>query len=75
MSDATPSLRPVGAAGRREAQARIPELATDPERLLRWCAAFVPLIAGALLTTSDPPKSGQVHFTDEIVREWRTILG
>jgi streptomycin 6-kinase len=63
------------AAGRREAEARIPELATDPERLLRWCAAFVPLIAGVRLTTSDPPKSGQVHFTDEIVREWRTILG
>jgi hypothetical protein len=65
----------VDVAGRREAQARIPELASDPERLLRWCAALVPLIAGVRLTTSDPPKSGQVHFTDEIVREWRTILG
>jgi streptomycin 6-kinase len=66
------------AAGRREAEARIPELAIDPERLLRWCAAFVPLIAGARrarLTTSDPPQSGQVHFTDGIVREWRTIQG
>jgi streptomycin 6-kinase len=61
------------AAGRREAEARIPDLASDPERLLRWCAAFVPLIAG--LTTSDPPKSGQVHFTDDIVREWRWIQG
>jgi streptomycin 6-kinase len=63
------------AAGRREAEARVPALATDPERLLGWCAAFVPLIAGARrarLTTSDPHKSGQVHFTDEIVREWRT---
>jgi streptomycin 6-kinase len=66
------------AAVRREAEARIPELATDHERLLRWCAAFVPLIAGARrarLTTSDPPESGQVHFTDEIVEEWRRIQG
>jgi streptomycin 6-kinase len=66
------------AAALREAEERIPALATDPERLLRWCAAFVPLIAGARrarLTTSDPPKSGQVHFTDDIVREWRTIQG
>jgi streptomycin 6-kinase len=64
-----------GAASRSEADARIPALATDPERLLRWCAAFVPLIAGVRLTTSDPHKSGQVHFTDDIVREWRTIQG
>ena len=66
------------AAGRREAEARIPRLSTDPDRLLRWCAAFVPLIAGARrarLTTSDSRQSGQVHFTDEIVREWRTIQG
>jgi streptomycin 6-kinase len=62
-----------GAPGRREAEARIPELAADGERLLRWCAAFVPLIAGAQLTTSDSHKSGQVHFTDDIVREWRRI--
>jgi streptomycin 6-kinase len=64
-----------GAPGRREAEARIPALAVDPERLLRWCAVFVPLIAGVRLTTSDPPQSGQVHFTDDIVREWRTIQG
>jgi streptomycin 6-kinase len=66
------------AAGRREAEARIPELAADHERLLRWCAAFVPLIAGARrarVTTSDPQQSGQVHFTDDIVREWRRIQG
>jgi streptomycin 6-kinase len=63
------------APGRREAEARIPALASDAERLLRWCAAFVPLIAGVRLTTSDPHKSGQVHFTDRIMREWRTILG
>ncbi len=64
------------AAGRREAEARIAELATEPDRLVRWCAAFVPLIAGVReLTTSDPHKSGQVHFTDEIVREWRRIQG
>jgi streptomycin 6-kinase len=61
------------AAAVRDAETRIPALASDPDRLLRWCAAFVPLIAG--LTTSVPPKSGQVHFTDDIVREWRTIQG
>jgi streptomycin 6-kinase len=41
------------AADRRGVEARIAELAIHGERLLSWCAALAPLIAGARIARGD----------------------